>query len=591
MEQQVITTVTAAMAFGMLAQILALKSRIPNIIILLGFGMALGPSALGWVNPDVFGDQLQTYVTMAVAVVLFEGGLSLSLSNYKQISGPIQRMVFYGAPLTLIGGSLAAHYVAGLSWSTSLLFGALIIVTGPTVIMPLLRRVRITRNPAALLRWEAVLNDPIGAIIAVVLLGAITQVEGSTVFALRELVIRLSVGIVVGGTGGFVVARLLRWKPPRTDEEIELTSLVVLAAALTFFGIAEQVAHESGIMAATVAGLLVGAGDPPYLQEIKRFKGQLTTFIISILFILLAAKLPLLGLMWLFKPGLYLFIVVAFILRPIVAFVVTVNSDLNWREKLFVGLIAPRGIIAASVAGYFGLVLLQQKNLEGFALEALVFIIIAGTVLWAGLFAQPLAWLLRIGRSNPPGILIVSAGPFARAVGRVLKSEDVPVMLLDRSWEHVYKARSEGLKAYGGNALNADFVETLGLEDTGMMWALTPNDEVNTLACQVGRRILGAGHVYQAIGEQSEQVSEHFTESAGELLFDELFSVGIADRLVSSDQYEVQIIERQAEQPLPEGLDPLFEIRSGRAVLVKDGEWPAEGKIVGIMPVKSTLSV
>jgi hypothetical protein len=160
-------------------------------------------------------------------------------------------------------------------------------------------------------------------------------------------------------------------------------------------------------------------------------------------------------------------------------------------------------------------------------------------------------------------------------------------MLLDRSWEHVYKARSEGLKAYGGNALNADFVETLGLEETGMIWALTANDEVNTLACQVGRRLVGAGHVFQAIGEQSEQVAEHFTESAGELLFDEHFSVDIADRLISSERYEVTIIDRKNEQPLPDGMDPLFVIRSGRAVLVKDGQWPAEGKIVGIMPVKN----
>ena len=587
MEHEVVTTVTATIAFGMVAQVIALKTRIPSILILLFFGMALGPSALGWVQPNVFGNQLGTYVSLAVAVVLFEGGLSLTLANYREISGPVQRMVFYGAPLTLLGGTVAAHYIVGLSWSSSMLFGALIIVTGPTVIMPLLRRVRITRNPATLLRWEAVLNDPIGAILAVVLLGAITQVEGGTVFALRELVVRLTVGIVVGGTGGFVVARLLRYRPPRTDEEIELTSLVVLGAAVTFYGIAEMVTPESGIMAATVAGLLVGAGDPPYLDEIRRFKGQLTTFIISVLFILLAARLPLVGLVWLFKPGLYLLLAVMFVIRPVVAWVATVHSGFNWRERLFVGLVAPRGIIAASVAGYFGLVLLRQKNLEGFALEALVFIIIAGTVTWAGLFARPLAWLLRIGRTNPPGVLIVSAGPFARAVARVLKQESIPVMLVDRSWEHVYMARGDGLRAYGGNALNSDFVESLGLEETGQMWALTTNDEVNTLASQEGRRLLGAGHVYQAQGEPSQEVAEHFTESAGEKLYESDFSVVRADAEIQTGRRTVVAVDVTTEQPLPEQHEPLFVVKDGRAVLVRDDQWPDVGRMVCVAPVEA----
>jgi NhaP-type Na+/H+ or K+/H+ antiporter len=588
MEHAVVTTVTATIAFGIIAQIIALKSRIPSIIVLLAFGMVLGPSGLGWVRPEVFGEQFRTYVTLAVAVVLFEGGLSLTLANYRSISGPVQRMVFYGGPLTLVGGTLASHYIVGLSWSSSLLFGALIVVTGPTVIMPLLRRVRITKNPAELLRWEAVLNDPVGAIIAVVLLGAITQVEGSTVFALRELVIRLSVGIVVGGGGGFLLARLMRSRAPRTEEEIELASLLVLSGAIALYGVAEQVATESGIMAATVAGLFVGAGDPPYLDEIKRFKGQLTTFIVSILFILLAAKLPLLGLILLAKPGFYLLLVVLFVIRPIVAFVSTINSNFNWREKLFVGLIAPRGIIAASVAGYFGLVLLQRRNLEGFALEALVFIIIAGTVTFAGLFAQPLAWALRIGRSNPPGILLVSAGPLARGIAKVLGQEGIPTKMVDRSWKHVYEARADGLEAHGGNALNADFVESLGLEETGQIWALTTNDEVNTLISQVGRRLVGAGNVYQARGEDVESVAKHFGESAGEHLFGEDFVVAHADEWLRERLATVEVFDREKYAPLPERFEPLFRVADGRAQLFKDNVVPESGRIVGLVTQAAT---
>jgi NhaP-type Na+/H+ or K+/H+ antiporter len=584
MEHQVVTTVTATFAFGILAQIVAVRTRIPSILILLLFGMALGPSALGWVQPSVFGSQFMTYITMAVAVVLFEGGLSLTLSNYREISGPVQRMVFYGGPLTLLGGTLAVHYIVGLSWTASILFGALIVVTGPTVIMPLLRRVRITKNPAELLRWEAVLNDPIGAIIAVVLLGALTGGEGTAAFALRELVVRLSVGVVIGGLGGFLIARLLHAHAPKTEEEIELTSLVVLASAIAFYGVAEQVASESGIMAATVAGLFVGAGDPPYLDEIKRFKGQLTTFIVSVLFILLAAQVPFFGLILLLKPGLYVFLIVAFLLRPLVAFAVTTGSSFNWREKLFVGLVAPRGIIAASVAGYFGLVLLEQRNLEGFALEALVFIIIAGTVTWAGIAARPLAWVLRIGRTNPPGILIVSAGPFARAAARMLTQEGVPVKLVDRSWEHVQQARAEGLVAHGGNALNPDFLESLGLEETGQLWALTSSDEVNTLACQVGRRLLGAGHVFQAEGEPLESISEHFTESAGRRLFGEQFSVARADARLLNGTAELQLVEKTKETTFPEQFEPLFRVAGGRALVIQEGNTPEEGRLIGMVP-------
>jgi hypothetical protein len=464
-------------------------------------------------------------------------------------------------------------------------------VTGPTVIMPLLRKVRVSKNPAELLRWEAVLNDPIGAIIAVVLLGAMTGAgEGGTAFAVRELVIRLSVGVVIGGVGGFLVARLLRSRPPGTDEEIELTGLVVLASAVAFFGISEQVAHESGIMAATVAGLFVGAGDPPYLDEIKRFKGQLTTFIVSVLFILLAAQVPLFGLYLLFKPGIYLLLVVAFVIRPIVAFIVTIGSNFNWREKLFVGLVAPRGIIAASVAGYFGLVLLREKNLEGFALEALVFIIIAGTVTWAGLFARPLAWALKIGRSNPPGILLISAGTFARELGKLLKAEEVPVKLVDRSWEHVYRARALGLQAYAGNALNADFLESIGLEDVGRLWALTPNDEVNTLVSQVGRRLLGAGFVYQARGEAGGAVAEHFSETAGLPLFGDTFSIDSAESRLVARTVQLVALDRQKEAALPEHFVPLLQVQDGRAHLEPADGWPAAGRFIGFLPAGVSVS-
>lgn len=586
MHGEIVTTITATIACGILAQIIAVRTRIPSIIVLLGFGMLLGPSVLGWVNPHVFGDQFSTYVTLAVAVVLFEGGLSLTLSNYREISGPIQRMVFYGGPLTVVGGTIAVHLLVGLSWTSSLLFGALIMVTGPTVIMPLLRRVRVSKNPAELLRWEAVLNDPIGAILAVVLLGAFTG-EGTTAFAVRELVVRLSVGIVVGGAGGYLLARLMRRYRPETDEAIELSSLVVLASAIAFYGIAEQVAHESGIMAATVAGLFVGSGDPPYLAEIKRFKGQLTTFIVSILFILLAAQVPLFGLVLLLKPGLYLLVVVVFVIRPIVAFIVTINSDFNWREKLFVGLVAPRGIIAASVAGYFGLILLGHGNLEGFALEALVFMMIAGTVVWAGLFAQPLAWALRVGRSNPPGILIVSADAFARALAKVLAAEDVPVKLVDTSWEHVAAARREGLTATRGNALNGDVLEEMGLEDIGRLWALTPNDKVNTLVSQVGRRILGAGNVYQARGEITEDIAEHFSESAGLELFGPRFSVARATARLLSGSVEITAVDKVKDRPPPDGFEPLCWVNDGRAYLPKEGEWPETGRLVGLLPVAS----
>jgi len=588
MHNAIVTTITATIAFGILAQIIAVRTRIPSILILLLFGVVLGPSVLGWVDPGLLGGQFSTYVTMAVAVVLFEGGLSLTLSNYRVIQGPIQRMVFYGGPLTVVGGTLAVHFLVGLSWSSSLLFGALIMVTGPTVIMPLLRRVRVARNAAELLRWEAVLNDPVGAILAVVLLGAMTGAHGGTAFALRELVVRLSVGIVVGGAGGYIVARLLRRYRPETDEEIELSSLVVLASAIAFYGIAEQTAPESGIMAATVAGLFVGAGDPPYLAEIKRFKGQLTTFIVSILFILLAAEVPLFGLILLAKPGLYLLLVVAFLIRPIVAFIVTIGSDFNWREKLFVGLVAPRGIIAASVAGYFGLVLLEQNNLEGFALQALVFMIIAGTVAWAGLFARPLAWLLRIGRSNPPGILIVSADRFARELAKVLTAEEVPVKLVDTAWEHVMRARNDGLSATCGNALNSSVLEEIGLEDTGKLWALTPNDKVNTLVSQVGRRLLGAENVYQARGEMTEAVAEHFAETAGRLLFGESFSVaGTTSRLMSG-VIEVTAVDKRKDLPMPKGFEPLCWVDDGRAFLPKEGEWPEAGRMIGLLPVRTS---
>lgn len=247
------------------------------------------------------------------------------------------------------------------------------------------------------------------------------------------------------------------------------------------------------------------------------------------------------------------------------------------------GLVAPRGIIAASVAGYFGLVLLSQGNPEGFTLEVLVFIIIIGTVTWAGLFARPLAWLLGIGRSNPPGVLIISAGPLARGIAGVLKQESVPVMLVDRSWKQVYKAREEGIEAYGGNALNPDFLESLGLEDTGVFWALTANDEVNTLASQVGRRLLGAGRTFQAHGEAAGSVAEHFSESAGEHLFGETFSVVRADARLRGGDVEVAAIDKEKEIPLPESFEPLFTVVDGRTKLFEGDEMPESGRFVGLM--------
>ena len=503
-------TLAFAMAFGMIAQVLARHLRIPGIVLLLGTGLLLGPDALGIVHPSSLGDALPFIVGFAVAVILFEGGMNLRINRIRREGKTIRQLITTGALVTALGGTVTAKIFLGWDWRISLLFGVIVIVTGPTVITPLLRRLKLRRSISTVLEAEGVLLDAIGAVIAVVALEIALSPSGlSFLTGLFHIITRLIVGSAIGAAGGFLLAFLLRFRNliPEGLENVFTLSLV-----FALFQGANSISPESGIVAVTAAGLVVGNMKTHIHRELREFEEQMTVLLIGMLFILLAADVRLIEVTELGWGGIITVTILVCVLRPLNVYIGTMGSNLNLRQKALLSWIAPRGIVAAAVASLFALEL-EKHGVDGSQLRAMVFSLIAVTVLLSGLTGSLAAQFLGLKRPENVGWVILSANHLSRSLAKVLIGSGEEVICIDQNPKACRRAEEEGIKVIYGNGLDEKTLLRAEIDTRTGAMGLSSNEEVNLLfgtkVKEIGKlSVILVGIKSMAEGITSEMVKE-----------------------------------------------------------------------------------
>lgn len=472
-------TFALALAAGVIAQIAAHHLRVPGIVVFLLAGVLLGPDVAGVVQPQTLGHGLEMLVGLAVAVILFEGGLNLNVDRLRREATTIRRLVTVGAVITAAGGALLARWVMGWDWEVAILFGTLVIVTGPTVITPLLRRIRVKKSLQTVLEAEGVLIDPVGAIIAVVALeiivsGATTESAG----LLLGIPSRLIIGAAIGAIGGMIIAVVLRYEKAIPDE---IENIFTLALVLAVFELSNAVVAESGIMAAAIAGMVVGNLSRHVKRELKEFKEQLTVMLVALLFVLLAADVRLADVVALGWPALLTILGLMLVVRPIGIAVCAAGSKSTRAERLFMGWLSPRGIVAAAVASLFATRLTEAGMAGGTELRALVFLVIAVTVVVQGLTGGFVASWLGVRRASDNGYLMVGANAVSRALAGALRNEGHDIVIIDSNAQEARIAEELGFSVLYGNAGDDRLLARADIEGRKGFIALTPNPDANLL--------------------------------------------------------------------------------------------------------------
>lgn len=484
-------------AAGIISQMCAAFIGIPSIVPLLIIGIAIGPEVAGLLDPVMFGSGFETIIKLCVAIILFEAGLNLDRDEIKRDQKIIFRLISVGSLITLFLTAIFTKFILGLTWSISLLFGSLVIVTGPTVIQPLLRRIKVGSKLRNILESEGIFIDPIGAIIAIFVLEIILQESSSLFHSFMLVFVRLGIGALIGVLGGYIIGKIVvRWSIVLE----EIIELMVLAAALSIYVISESVLHESGLMAAVACGAVLGHMEIPDEEPLKKFKSKLSIFVISFLFILLAASLKFEYITSLGIGGLLVVCSIIFLVRPIQIFLVTLGSDLNLREKAFLSYISPRGIVAASITSIFAIEL-NKRGLEGGDLiQGLVFLTIGISVLLQGVTANKIASLLGLIVEKKK-VVIVGANSFGRMVGKILKQHGKSVGFIDTNESHAKIAEMEGFDVIEGSSLDVDNLEKIGITETGTLLSLTTSNKVNTLVCRLAKVDYGLKNVFPLLNQ------------------------------------------------------------------------------------------
>jgi NhaP-type Na+/H+ or K+/H+ antiporter len=481
---------------GILAQWFAWKFKIPAILPLILIGLLVGPIAAEflskdgtkWIEPiwngknGLFpGDGLYYFVSLAISIVLFEGGLTLKRSEIKTVGPVITKLITLGSAITFFGAGIVAHYIFNLNLDLSFLFSGLIIVTGPTVITPILRNIPLKKDVSTVLKWEGILIDPIGALVAVLVFEFISVGGGSgfTKVALMEF----GKILLFGTTFGFTFAHALAFSINKKLIPHYLLNVVSLSAVLLVFVLSEIFAHESGLLAVVVMGMVLGNGKLENLKELLYFKESLSILLISMLFILLSANINIEDLMLLYTwKTASLFAIVVFVIRPLAVFASTRNSKLKINEKLFISWVGPRGIVAAGIASLFGSKLMKQGVEGAEYITPLVFMIVLGTVLFNATTARLFAKMVGVFLKRSNAILIIGASSPARLIAKYLKENGKRVILIDANNDYVDKAVKSDLEAFRIDIYNEDLSDNIELNDVGYLLAMTGSEAVNQFA-------------------------------------------------------------------------------------------------------------
>lgn len=505
MSEDLIVKFAVIVVLGVGAQWIAWRLRLPAIVLLLMAGLVAGPGT-GFLNPqEDFGELFRPVVAIAVAIILFEGGLNLSFKELRGVSTGVRRLILLGVPLGWTMGALSTHYIIGLSWPLAILFGGILVVTGPTVIMPLLRQAKLTQRPAATLKWEGIINDPIGAILAVLTFEVVRYVDSGA--ELVEIGLWLLFAVAVAVVIGVVCARVLVLAFRRGEIPEFLKVPIVLALVIVCYAAADLIEHETGLVSVTAMGVALANARVHNIEEMRRFKENITIVLVSGVFIVLTATLTvdvLLTIDWRYAAFV---LAIMFAVRPLTVWLTTIKSDLSWREKLLVGWIAPRGVVVVAISGFFGAELVRLGYPEGQQLIPLSFVIVFATVVAHGFSIGWLARQLGLALPGPPGVLIVGASRWSIALAGELNKLEIPVTVADRNWHHLTPARRAGIAFFHGEILSEVTEHRLNLNQFGYLLAVTDNDAYNALVCSEFGPILGRTHVFQ-LGPHSDDDEE-----------------------------------------------------------------------------------
>ncbi|RIA11094.1 sodium/proton antiporter (CPA1 family) [Flavobacteriaceae bacterium MAR_2010_72] len=567
---------------GILAQWMAWKFKIPAILPLILIGLIVGPIAaeflsednVKWIQPvyedgrGLFpGESLFYFVSLAISIILFEGGLTLRMGEIKNVGPAITKLITIGSLVTFFGGAIAAHFVFYLSWEISFLFSALIIVTGPTVITPILRNIPLKKDVSAVLKWEGILIDPIGALVAVLVFEFIS-VDAGGEFT-KTAFIEFGKIVLFGFTFGFTFAHALNFVINRKWVPHYLLNVFALAAVLGVFVLSDVFAHESGLLAVVVMGMVLGNSKSPYLKELLYFKESLSVLLISILFILLAANINFEDMLLIYNWNTaVLFAIVIFVLRPIGVFLSTQGSNLKFNEKLFISWVGPRGIVAAGIASLFGLKLAKDGVEDAEFITPLVFMIVLGTVLLNATTARLFAKIAGVFLKSSDGILIVGASKVSRLLGHYLESNGRHVVLIDSNQSNIIKAQELGLEAINTNIYSDTLLDNIELNDVGYLMALTGNSDINKYAINKFGAQFGENGSFRLVTKEEIKDPEN---SPNEGLFSHTDDyVALAE--VTSKFPSIQEIELESKEEYESLIEITNKDKDIIPLFIKDGD-------------------
>jgi len=542
MKETFLIGIAAIIVFGTLAQWISWRLKLPSILLLLIFGFIAGP-VFHLVNPDfLFGNLLFPLISFSVAVILFEGGLSLRISELRQVGNVVRNLITIGVFITWILVTLASYFILRLSFPLALLFGSILTVTGPTVIIPLLREVRPRGQLNSILKWEGIMNDPVGAVLAVlvfesILAGGFTEV---TIVMIGGILKTLILGSLLGILGAYALVWMLRLRLLPDYLSNPATLMIVFLV----FAISDITQSESGLLAVTVMGIVLANQKKVSLQHIVEFKENLRVLLISVLFIILAARLQFKDLQLLGTESFIFLFILIILVRPLAVWGSTFRSVISWKERLFLSWMAPRGVVAAAVASLFSLELVNLGFPQAEKLVPLIFLVILGTITVYGLSAAPLARKLGIASPNPQGCLIIGAHAAGVTIGKILQQQGYPVLLVDTNQRNLENARLQGLATHHGSILSENILDDLDLSGIGRLLALTANTEVNSLAALYFSKLFGTSEVYQlAIESNKEKSSKTVSRQLrGQILFNHSFNFEFMLKKLNKES-AVQIVQ------------------------------------------------
>ena len=516
----------AVLVLGILAQWLAWRCRLPSILLLLAFGALLGEYGRREFVPD---EVLFPLVSLAVGVILFEGGMSLQLRELRESGAAVLGLVTVGAVITWLLSTMAARWLLGIDIRVAAVIGGILVVTGPTVVGPLLRLIRPSRRIAATVKWEGIVIDPVGAVFALLAFEALGAHDESVVLSsLSAIAQTVGIGVIVGLLASTLLVQLLK----RFLIPDFLHSPAFLAISVAAFTLSNLLRPESGLLAVTVMGIALANQHTVTIKHVIAFKENLQVLLIACLFIVLGSRVDVRDVMALGWPVVAFLFVLIFVIRPLAVWVSTWGTALAWRERVFLAFLAPRGIVAAAVASVFSLEAVHaiesgHWTLAPTAVHSLeqmtpiVFFCIGSTVAFYGLLSPVLARRLGLSEASPQGLLLAGASPWARELGVILKNAGKQVMLIDTNFSNVTAARMDGLDAHCASILAEYVHEEIDMAGLGRLLAMTPNDEVNTLAASEFSHLFGRRNIYQLVPRgpnagRREQIAEHLR---GRLLF------------------------------------------------------------------------